>query len=71
MEGRLLRVGVCDSADNLLSFFPMKTEINPASETPFEKFRQFTKKIVAVPKSEIDRREKQYQKARKTKRHSL
>ncbi len=49
----------------------MKTEINPASETPFEKFRQFTKKIVAVPKSEIDRREKQYQKARKTKRHSL
>lgn len=37
-------------------------------ETPFEKFRNFTKKIVAVPKSEIDRREAEYQKARKNKR---
>jgi hypothetical protein len=33
--------------------------------TPFEKFRQFTKKIVSVPKSEIDRRETEYKKARK------
>jgi len=38
------------------------------TETPFEKFRQFTKKIVSVPKSEIDRREKQYRKARVRKR---
>jgi hypothetical protein len=36
--------------------------INP--ETPFEKFRNFTKKIIAVPKEEIDRREKAYKKAR-------
>jgi hypothetical protein len=43
-------------------------EQRPESETPFEKFRQFTKKIVSVPKSEIDRREKQYQKTRKVKR---
>jgi len=35
------------------------------NETPFEKFRQFTKKIVSVPKSEIDRRETEYKKARK------
>jgi hypothetical protein len=33
-------------------------------ETPFEKFRQFTQKIVSVPKSEIDKREAQYQKER-------
>jgi hypothetical protein len=36
-------------------------------ETLFEKFRQFTKKIVSVPKSEIDRREQAYKKARKNK----
>jgi hypothetical protein len=42
------------------------------TETPYEKFRNFTKKIVAVPKSEIDRREKAYKKARaKAKRKSL
>lgn len=33
--------------------------------TPFEKFRDFAKKIVSVPKSEIDRREIAYKKARK------
>jgi hypothetical protein len=41
------------------------------TETPFEKFRQFTKKIVSVPKAEIDRREQAYKKARKAKRKSL
>jgi hypothetical protein len=41
-------------------------------ETPFEKFRHFTKKIVSVPKAEIDRREHAYKKARaKAKRKSL
>jgi hypothetical protein len=34
---------------------PLLKKMNP--ETPFEKFRQFTKKIVSVPKAEIDRRE--------------
>ena len=44
----------------------------PKNETPFEKFMEFTKKIVAVPKSEIDRREKAYKKARaKGKRKTL
>jgi hypothetical protein len=43
------------------------------TESEFEKFRQFTKKIVDVPKSEIDRREAAYKKARKnkSKRRSL
>jgi hypothetical protein len=48
----------------------MKSELTPTSETPFEKFRQFTKKIVSVPKAEIDRREKQYQKTRTAKRRA-
>jgi len=42
--------------------------MNEPSETPFEKFRKFTKKIVSVPKAEIDRREVEYQKTRKGKR---
>ena len=37
------------------------------NKTPFEKFRQFTEKIVSVPKAEIDRREAAYKKARKNK----
>jgi hypothetical protein len=36
--------------------------------TPFEKFRDFTKRVVSVPKAEIDRREKEYRAARKRKR---
>jgi len=47
------------------------TEESQKTETPFEKFRQFTKKIVSVPKAEIDRREKQYQKTRKAKRRGV
>jgi hypothetical protein len=45
----------------------MEKETNPGNKTPFEKFRQFTKKIVSVPKAEIDRRENEYQKDRKNK----
>lgn len=33
--------------------------------TQFEKFKQFTQKILSVPKSEIDRREKEYRNLRK------
>ena len=40
--------------------------------TQFERFRQFAKQIVSVPKAEIDRREKAYKKARaKAKRKTL
>jgi hypothetical protein len=45
---------------------------NHKIETPFEKFRQFTKKIVSVPKAEIDRREAEYKKSRaKVKRRKV
>lgn len=37
------------------------------TESEFEKFRAFTQKIVSVPKSEIDKREAEYQKTRKNK----
>lgn len=37
-------------------------------ETPFEKFKEFTRKVVSVPKAEIDRREREYQESRKKKR---
>jgi len=38
----------------------------------FEKFRQFTKKIISVPKAEIDRRETEYKKSRaKLKRRAV
>ena len=34
------------------------------SGTAFERFRKFAKKVVSVPKAEIDRREKEYQRKR-------
>ncbi len=40
----------------------MKNKAKPEIETPFEKFRQFTEKVISVPKSEIDRRKKEYPK---------
>jgi hypothetical protein len=46
----------------------MSDNAKPATETPFEKFRQFTKKIVSVPKAEIDRRETEYKKNRVNKK---
>ena len=50
----------------------MKTQITEAMQSPAEKFRQFMKQIVSVPKSEIDRREVEYKKSRaKLKRKSL
>jgi hypothetical protein len=35
------------------------------AETPFNKFKDFAKKVISVPKSEIDRREKEYKKSRR------
>jgi len=46
----------------------MNETANSTKESPFEKFREFTKKVVSVPKTEIDRREAEYQKSRKNKR---
>lgn len=45
---------------------------NKHKESAFERFRQFTQKIVSVPKAEIDRREAEYKKSRaKLKRKRL
>jgi hypothetical protein len=42
------------------------TEANTQpGKSAFERFRQFAKTVVSVPKAEIDRREAEYQKARK------
>ncbi len=36
--------------------------------TPFEKFRELTKKVIAVPKSEVDKREAEWQRERAKKK---
>ena len=36
--------------------------------TPSERFKQLARQVISVPKAEIDRREAEYQKARKNKR---
>jgi len=51
----------------------MKTTTEPA--TPFEKFKELTQRLVAVPKKEIDEKQKEYeqqkkQRKRHEKRHS-
>jgi len=43
----------------------LTTESSGQPQTPFEKFLAFTKKVVAVPKAEIDKREKEYQAERR------
>ncbi len=43
-----------------------KAEPEPS---PAEKFRQFAKRVLSVPKAEIERREQQYQKERAKKKH--
>ena len=42
----------------------MKAHIN-SEPTPLEKFDSLLKRVLSVPKSEIDRREVEYQKMRK------
>jgi hypothetical protein len=40
--------------------------ISPAPlETPFERFEEFARKVVSVPKSEVDEQERRYKEARK------
>jgi hypothetical protein len=41
----------------------------PHEPTPFEKLQSFTRQILSVPKSEIDRREIEWKKARSEKRN--
>jgi hypothetical protein len=45
-------------------------QAKPSKEpSPAEKFRQFAQQIVSVPKTEIDRREAEYKKARAKQKH--
>jgi hypothetical protein len=41
----------------------------PKAETPFEKFKQLTTRVVSVPRSEIQKREVEYKEQRKIKSH--
>lgn len=43
---------------------PMPTATKPEPK-PFEKFQQFAKQVLSVPKKEIDKREEEYRLARK------
>lgn len=37
----------------------------PQSETPFQRFEEFARKVLSVPKAEIDKREREYRENRK------
>lgn len=43
------------------------TNPEPPSPTPFDQFRALVKRVVAVPKPEIDKREAEYKKQRNAK----
>jgi hypothetical protein len=40
-------------------------EAQPAEPTPFQKFEALTRRVMSVPKAEIDRRAIEYRKRRK------
>jgi len=42
------------------------TETQPA--TPFDKFKELTQRLLAVPKKEIDQKQKSYERKKKTKK---
>lgn len=46
----------------------MKTISDTQPATPFEKFKQLTERLVAVPKKELDERLKDYADKKKTKK---
>jgi hypothetical protein len=48
----------------------MKAKAPPSDKTPMERFNELGKKLMAVPKTEVDRMEKKWhqQKPRRTKR---
>jgi hypothetical protein len=47
----------------------MPSEHPKREETPFERFKRFTAKIVSVPHSEIKKREAEWKNGRKIKSH--
>jgi hypothetical protein len=38
------------------------------SRTPFERFEDFTRRLMAVPKKEIDQKQKEYERKKKRKK---
>ncbi|HXO18615.1 MAG TPA: hypothetical protein VOA87_01695 [Thermoanaerobaculia bacterium] len=34
---------------------------SPSEQTPFDRFTEFARKVISVPKSELEERERQYQ----------
>jgi hypothetical protein len=40
----------------------------PEELSPFERFREFARRIIAVPKSEIDKQEAEYQRQRQARK---
>jgi hypothetical protein len=41
---------------------------DPPAQTPFEKFEEFARRVVSVPKKIVDEREREYQEERHNKR---
>jgi hypothetical protein len=41
---------------------------SPEAQTPFDRFSEFARKVVAVPKKEADEQERRYRKSRTAKR---
>ena len=58
-----LAAKACERPPHRLPFHAM-SEPAPAEPTPFEKFRDFARRIIAVPKSEADRQEEEWRKQR-------
>jgi len=49
---------------------PDANSSDPRPPTPFERFWDFARRIVAVPKAEIDEQEAEYQRQRKKQREA-
>lgn len=41
------------------------TQESPSSESPFQRFEEFARRIISVPKADIDERERAYKGSRK------
>jgi len=50
---------------------PNQPDAAPTEATEFDRFKDFAKKIIAVPKEEIDKREAEYQRQRKIQKRKL
>lgn len=46
----------------------MKEKTKATTNNEFSRFEELTRKLVSVPKKEVDRREKEYKKGREKKR---